>query len=161
MPSQPSVGDIWLDSNNLKPVRVLQLRAEPELFPGTALYIAASAPRPSCTTFLFPPSFSFTPPQPSYTGKKLAAGLGMAAERRTIGMGMDYSPSSKAAARWAVDNLLKAGDRIILVHVLPKGADASHKELWKSTGSRKYHWVFTSAGISLEFRLFSIAKIVN
>ena len=85
----------------------------------------------------------------------------MAAEKRTIGMGMDYSPSSKAAARWAVDNLLKAGDRIILVHVLPKGADASHKELWKSTGSRKYHWVFTSAGISLEFRLFSIAKIVN
>ncbi|CAD6249319.1 unnamed protein product [Miscanthus lutarioriparius] len=60
----------------------------------------------------------------------------MAAERRTIGMGMDYSPSSKAAARWAVDDLLKAGDRIILVHVLPKGADASHKELWKSTGSQ-------------------------
>ncbi|XP_062220444.1 universal stress protein PHOS32-like [Phragmites australis] len=53
---------------------------------------------------------------------------------RTIGMGMDYSPSSKAAARWAVDNLVKAGDRIVLIHVLPKGADASHKELWKSTG---------------------------
>ncbi|RLN09325.1 hypothetical protein C2845_PM11G24310 [Panicum miliaceum] len=59
----------------------------------------------------------------------------MAAEKRTIGMGMDYSPSSKAAARWAVDNLVMAGDRIILVHVLPKGADATHKELWKSTGS--------------------------
>uniref|UniRef100_A0A0E0CS42 UspA domain-containing protein n=1 Tax=Oryza meridionalis TaxID=40149 RepID=A0A0E0CS42_9ORYZ len=59
----------------------------------------------------------------------------MAAEKRTIGLGMDYSPSSKAAAKWAVDNLVKAGDRIILVHVLPKGADASHKELWKSTGS--------------------------
>jgi len=59
----------------------------------------------------------------------------MAAGKRTIGMGMDYSPSSKAAARWAVDNLVKAGDRIILVHVLPKGADASHKELWMNTGS--------------------------
>ncbi|KAF8730244.1 hypothetical protein HU200_017222 [Digitaria exilis] len=59
----------------------------------------------------------------------------MTAEKRTIGMAMDYSPSSKAAARWAVDNLVKAGDRIILVHVLPKGSDASHKELWKSTGS--------------------------
>lgn len=59
----------------------------------------------------------------------------MAAEKRTIGMGMDYSPSSKAAARWAVDNLIKAGDRLVLVHVLPKGADASHKELWKTTGS--------------------------
>lgn len=61
----------------------------------------------------------------------------MAAGNRTVGMGMDYSPSSKAAVRWAVDNLLKAGDRIILVHVIPKNADASHKELWKSTGSRK------------------------
>ncbi|KAF0931249.1 hypothetical protein E2562_002597 [Oryza meyeriana var. granulata] len=59
----------------------------------------------------------------------------MAAEKRTIGLGMDYSPSSKAAAKWALDNLVKAGDRIILIHVLPKGADASHKELWKSTGS--------------------------
>nr|CAB3447978.1 unnamed protein product [Digitaria exilis] len=59
----------------------------------------------------------------------------MAAEKRTIGIAMDYLPSSKAAARWAVDNRVKTGDRIILVHVLPKGSDASHKELWKSTGS--------------------------
>ncbi|KAF8779958.1 hypothetical protein HU200_002231 [Digitaria exilis] len=59
----------------------------------------------------------------------------MMAEKRTNDMAMDYSPSSKAAARWAVDNLVKAGDRIILVHVLPKGSDTSHKELWKSTGS--------------------------
>ena len=69
------------------------------------------------------------------TGKRLRQ-RDMAAEKRTIGLGMDYSPSSKAAVKWAVDNLVKAGDRIILIHVLPKGADASHKELWKSTGSR-------------------------
>ncbi|KAL5207477.1 hypothetical protein ABZP36_031912 [Zizania latifolia] len=73
----------------------------------------------------------------------------MAAEKRTIGLGMDYSPSSKAAARWAVDNLVKAGDRIILIHVLPKGADASHKELWKSTGTRtQRHCVFTADSFS-------------
>uniref|UniRef100_A0A453PP82 UspA domain-containing protein n=1 Tax=Aegilops tauschii subsp. strangulata TaxID=200361 RepID=A0A453PP82_AEGTS len=60
----------------------------------------------------------------------------MAAGKRTIGLAMDYSPSSKAAMRWVVENLVKAGDRIILIHVLPKGADASHKGLWKSTGSR-------------------------
>ncbi|VAI49850.1 unnamed protein product [Triticum turgidum subsp. durum] len=59
----------------------------------------------------------------------------MAAGKRTIGLAMDYSPSSKAATRWVVENLVKAGDRIILIHVLPKGADASHKGLWKSTGS--------------------------
>jgi nucleotide-binding universal stress UspA family protein len=68
----------------------------------------------------------------------------MAAEKRTIGMGMDYSPSSKAAARWAVDNLIKAGDRLVLVHVLPKGVDSSHKELWKTTGSRKYNHLSSS-----------------
>jgi hypothetical protein len=49
---------------------------------------------------------------------------------------MDYSPSSKAATKWVVRNLVKAGDRIILIHVLPKGADASHKGLWKSAGPR-------------------------
>jgi hypothetical protein len=47
----------------------------------------------------------------------------MASEKqRTIGIAMDYSPSSKAATRWVVGNLVKAGDRIILIHVLPKGA---------------------------------------
>jgi hypothetical protein len=60
----------------------------------------------------------------------------MAATKRTVAVGMDYSPSRKAAARWAADNLLKTGDRVVLVHVLSKGADASHKELWKNTGSR-------------------------
>lgn len=34
-----------------------------------------------------------------------------------------------------MDNLVKASNWIILIHVLPRGADASHKELWKSTGS--------------------------
>lgn len=77
----------------------------------------------------------------------------MAAEKRTIGMGMDYSPSSKAAARWAVDNLIKAGDRLVLVHVLPKGADASHKELWKTTGSRKYKYNHLSSSFHFFSRL--------
>ena len=62
----------------------------------------------------------------------------MASEKqRTIGIAMDYSPSSKAATKWVVQNLVKAGDRIILIHVLHKGAGgATHKGLWKSTGSR-------------------------
>lgn len=83
----------------------------------------------------------------------------MAAEKRTIGMGMDYSPSSKAAARWAVDNLIKAGDRLVLVHVLPKGVDSSHKELWKTTGSRKYNTTICRRLSTSS--LVSIAKIVG
>jgi hypothetical protein len=41
----------------------------------------------------------------------------MAATKHTIAIGMDYSPSSKAAVKWAADNLLKTGDRVVLIHV--------------------------------------------
>uniref|UniRef100_A0A0D3GP07 DYW domain-containing protein n=1 Tax=Oryza barthii TaxID=65489 RepID=A0A0D3GP07_9ORYZ len=63
-------------------------------------------------------------------------------------VGMDYSPFSKAVVRQAVDNLVKASNWIILIHVLPRGADASHKELWKSTGSHmQRHCNFSAASL--------------
>ncbi|RRT65608.1 hypothetical protein B296_00031585 [Ensete ventricosum] len=46
-------------------------------------------------------------------GKKMAAAKGS----RTVGIGMDYSPTSKVAVRWAVDNLVSAGDHVVLIHV--------------------------------------------
>ncbi|KAF3969792.1 hypothetical protein ACB098_12G101700 [Castanea mollissima] len=54
---------------------------------------------------------------------------------RTVGVGMDYSPISKAALRWAADNLLEEGDRIILIHVQPPKSDHTRKELFEDTGS--------------------------
>lgn len=56
----------------------------------------------------------------------------------TIGIGMDYSPHSKSALRWAADNLVDAGDRIILIHVQPPTADHTRKQLFVDTGSRKF-----------------------
>ncbi|XP_044504288.1 universal stress protein A-like protein [Mangifera indica] len=53
----------------------------------------------------------------------------------TIGIGMDYSPHSKSALRWAAENLVDAGDRIILIHVQPPTADHTRKQLFVDTGS--------------------------
>lgn len=55
---------------------------------------------------------------------------------RTIGVAMDYSATSKLALRWAVDNLINGGDRIILINVQPSKADHTRKELFEDTGSR-------------------------
>ncbi|KAK9115725.1 hypothetical protein Sjap_014672 [Stephania japonica] len=54
---------------------------------------------------------------------------------RTVGIGMDFSATSKAALRWAVDNLVDAGDRIVLIHVQSPRADNPQKKLWEDTGS--------------------------
>ncbi|PON74993.1 Universal stress protein [Parasponia andersonii] len=57
------------------------------------------------------------------------------AKARTVGIGMDYSATSKAALRWAVDNLIDGGDCIILIHVEPPKADHTRKQLFEDTGS--------------------------
>ncbi|KAK1263367.1 hypothetical protein QJS04_geneDACA017508 [Acorus gramineus] len=54
---------------------------------------------------------------------------------RTVGIGMDYSPTSKQAVRWVVDNLVDGGDRIVLIHVQSSKSDHAKKKLWEDTGS--------------------------
>eukprot|EP00258_Populus_trichocarpa_P003812 XP_002305257.3 universal stress protein PHOS32 isoform X1 [Populus trichocarpa] len=54
---------------------------------------------------------------------------------RTVGIGMDYSSTSKAALRWAAENLIGEGDRIILIQVQPPNADHTRKQLFEGTGS--------------------------
>ncbi|KAG1334199.1 putative universal stress protein PHOS32 [Cocos nucifera] len=54
---------------------------------------------------------------------------------RTVGIGMDYSASSKVAVRWAVDNLVDSGDRIVLIHVQSGKSDHAQKQLWEDSGS--------------------------
>lgn len=54
---------------------------------------------------------------------------------RSVGIGMDYSPTSIAALRWAAENLIENGDRIILIHVQPPKADHTRKQLFEDTGS--------------------------
>ncbi|KAH7849835.1 hypothetical protein Vadar_023623 [Vaccinium darrowii] len=54
---------------------------------------------------------------------------------RTVGIGMDYSPTSKSALRWAIDNLIDPGDLIIIIHVLSPKSDPTNKKLFEDTGS--------------------------
>ncbi|BAT81297.1 uncharacterized protein HKW66_Vig0128760 [Vigna angularis] len=54
---------------------------------------------------------------------------------RTVGVAMDFSPTSKVALRWALDNLINKGDQIILINVQPPQAHHTRKELFEDTGS--------------------------
>lgn len=58
------------------------------------------------------------------------------AGRRRIGIGMDYSGSSKAALRWAVDNMAGDGNLFVIIDVQSTKSDFPQKKLWESTGSR-------------------------
>lgn len=56
---------------------------------------------------------------------------------RWVGLATDFSEGSRAALRWAADNLLRAGDQLLLLHAV-KEPDYEQSEaiLWESTGSR-------------------------
>ena len=67
------------------------------------------------------------------------AGCGDGDGERRIGVAMDYSASSKRALEWAVRNLFRRGDTVVVLHVLPAGGDhAKQAALWSKSGSRKY-----------------------
>ncbi|KAI4299652.1 hypothetical protein L6164_033088 [Bauhinia variegata] len=57
------------------------------------------------------------------------------AKAHTVGVAMDFSPTSKLALRWAIDNLINEGDEIILINVQPPSSDHTRKELFEDTGS--------------------------
>ncbi|WOK96130.1 hypothetical protein Cni_G04837 [Canna indica] len=59
----------------------------------------------------------------------------MAGGNRTVGIGIDYSPMSKLAVQWAVNNLVCAGDHVVLIHVLSKSDHHTQKQLWEEKGS--------------------------
>ncbi|KAH7683773.1 Universal stress protein A family protein [Dioscorea alata] len=55
-------------------------------------------------------------------------------KNRIIGVAMDYSPTSKLAIRWAIENLANIGDRLVMIHVSSK-SDHPQKNLWENSGS--------------------------
>ncbi|KAI7745832.1 hypothetical protein M8C21_008834, partial [Ambrosia artemisiifolia] len=57
------------------------------------------------------------------------------AKARTIGIGMDYSATSKIALKWAIDNLIESGDTIVVLLVLSAKSDPANKKLFANTGS--------------------------
>ncbi|XP_076891735.1 universal stress protein PHOS32-like [Bidens hawaiensis] len=54
---------------------------------------------------------------------------------RTIGIAMDYSRTSKTALKWAIDNLIDAGDTVVVLLVLSPKSDPVNKQLFADTGS--------------------------
>ncbi|URD80290.1 Universal stress protein family [Musa troglodytarum] len=59
----------------------------------------------------------------------------MAADRR-VGVAMDFSPCCKVALRWAVENVVRDGDHLIVVNVQKEGSyEEGEMQLWETTGS--------------------------
>nr|XP_043606738.1 universal stress protein PHOS32-like [Erigeron canadensis] len=57
-------------------------------------------------------------------------------DARKVGVAIDFSICSRAALQWAIDNVVRKGDHLILVNIRP---DAHYEEtemqLWQVTGS--------------------------
>ncbi|XWS08496.1 hypothetical protein CRYUN_Cryun40dG0007400 [Craigia yunnanensis] len=59
----------------------------------------------------------------------------MEADRR-VGVAVDFSASSKNALKWAVENVIRKGDHLILVTIRPEGNyEEGEMQLWAVTGS--------------------------
>nr|ATE50933.1 universal stress protein 27 [Salvia miltiorrhiza]AWR88476.1 universal stress protein 3 [Salvia miltiorrhiza] len=58
------------------------------------------------------------------------------ADCRRVGVAVDFSPCSRKALKWAVDNVARSGDHLILVSVRPEGNyEEGEMQLWEATGS--------------------------
>ncbi|XP_074281559.1 universal stress protein PHOS32 [Silene latifolia] len=60
----------------------------------------------------------------------------MAEMGKRVGVAVDFSQCSKKALRWAIDNLLKKGDHLILITVRSEhNYESGEMQLWETTGS--------------------------
>ncbi|MFQ6628424.1 hypothetical protein Gotur_007907 [Gossypium turneri] len=59
----------------------------------------------------------------------------MATERR-IGVAIDFSSSSKSALKWAMENVIRKEDHLILITIQPEGNyEKGEMQLWEGIGS--------------------------
>nr|AGT02387.1 UspA-like protein [Calotropis procera] len=58
------------------------------------------------------------------------------AEERRVGVAVDFSPCSKKALNWAIENIVRKEDNLILVVIRPEGHyEEGEMQLWETTGS--------------------------
>ncbi|XP_057957295.1 universal stress protein PHOS32 [Malania oleifera] len=56
--------------------------------------------------------------------------------QRKVGVAVDFSECSRKALTWAVDNVVRDGDHLILVTIRPEGNyEEGEMQLWGTTGS--------------------------
>uniref|UniRef100_A0A7N0UBS8 UspA domain-containing protein n=1 Tax=Kalanchoe fedtschenkoi TaxID=63787 RepID=A0A7N0UBS8_KALFE len=59
----------------------------------------------------------------------------MGGERR-IGVAIDFSDGSRKALKWAVENVVRNGDHLILITIRPEVVcEGGERQLWEATGS--------------------------
>ncbi|KAK9080048.1 hypothetical protein SSX86_001723 [Deinandra increscens subsp. villosa] len=57
-------------------------------------------------------------------------------DTRRIGIAVDFSVGSRAALKWAIDNVARKGDHLILINTRPEGQyEEAEVQLWEATGS--------------------------
>lgn len=62
---------------------------------------------------------------------------------RNVGVAMDFSACSKAALRWASTNMVRGGDRLVLLHVNSSyQVESGIVHLWEQDGSRMLTFLF-------------------
>ncbi|KAK1291112.1 hypothetical protein QJS10_CPB17g01071 [Acorus calamus] len=55
---------------------------------------------------------------------------------RRVGVAVDFSPCSKAALKWTVENVARSGDHLIIINVQKEGLyEEGEMQLWEATGS--------------------------
>jgi nucleotide-binding universal stress UspA family protein len=59
------------------------------------------------------------------------------ADARRIGVPLDFSPGSKYALQWGLQNIAKEGDAVVCIVVNKKVNEIGDMHLWQDTGSRK------------------------
>ncbi|KAJ3677068.1 hypothetical protein LUZ60_002792 [Juncus effusus] len=83
-------------------------------------------------------------------------------DQRIIGIGMDYSPSSKQAVEWAIENLARNGDHIILIHAQPHSVHGTQKQLWEEKGSLLIPFVeFKEMHLTVQYGLKPDAEVLD
>ncbi|GJX28724.1 universal stress protein PHOS34 [Tanacetum coccineum] len=84
------------------------------------------------------------------------------AKARTIGIGVDYSTTSKSALKWAIDNLINTGDTIVVILVLSPKSDPANKKLFADTGSPLIPLVeFKEVGVCKKYGITPDTELFN
>lgn len=82
---------------------------------------------------------------------------------RQFGIALDFSPSSNFAVQWAIDNIFRNGDTVILIMVVRKtGEVQSVEQMWDAHGSPLIPYgEFTDVGLMARYGVTVSAEVFD